>query len=75
MNDADRYLKIVEWSDEDRCFIGSCPDLVIGGCHGNDPRVVFDELCRIVEESVAIYKPTVVLPNLMRGDLVNALQR
>jgi hypothetical protein len=22
---ARRYLKVIEWSDEDRCFIGSAP--------------------------------------------------
>ena len=24
---ADRYRKIVYWSDEDQCFIGMCPEL------------------------------------------------
>jgi hypothetical protein len=23
---AARYIKYVDWSDEDRCFIGRCPD-------------------------------------------------
>ena len=44
MNTADHYTKIVEWSDEDGCFIGRCPELIYGGCHGDDPRKVFDEL-------------------------------
>ena len=56
MNPADRYAKLVEWSDEDGCFIGSCPQLFYGGCHGSDPRRVFDELCQIVEETVGLYK-------------------
>lgn len=76
MTDADRYVKLVEWSDEDGCFIGSCPELFYGGCHGTDARVVFDELCRIVEEIVCIYreegKP---LPPPMTGrQFVNAMQ-
>lgn len=34
MNTGDKYVKLVEWSDEDGCFIGSCPELFSGGCHG-----------------------------------------
>ena len=56
MNDSARYAKIVEWSDEDNCFAGSCPGLVFGGCHGNDERAVFAELCEIVEETIDLYK-------------------
>ncbi len=56
MNEAARYLKIVEWSDEDGCFVGSCPELLYGGCHGQDERAVFDELCQVVEETVEIYR-------------------
>ncbi len=48
-----RYLKIVEWSDEDRCFVGRCPGLFFGGCHGSDETEVYRELCGIVEEHVA----------------------
>ncbi len=28
---AARYAKFVEWSDEDQCFIGRCPELMAGG--------------------------------------------
>ncbi|MCX7099021.1 MAG: type II toxin-antitoxin system HicB family antitoxin [Methylococcales bacterium] len=49
------YLKVVEWSDEDGCFIGSCPDLFYGGCHGDDEKQVFAELCQLVEETIACY--------------------
>jgi len=55
MSDADRYAKIVYWSEEDQCFIGCCPRLVIGGCHGDDPKTVFAELCEIVDEAVELY--------------------
>jgi predicted RNase H-like HicB family nuclease len=76
MNKGDKYVKIVEWSDEDACFIGSCPELFYGGCHGIDARGVFDELCQIVEETIILYeqegKP---LPNPMSGkEFVNAMQ-
>jgi predicted RNase H-like HicB family nuclease len=56
MSDAARYVKIVEWSDEDQCFVGSCPGLIYGGCHGDDEQAVFAKLCQIVEEAVELYK-------------------
>ena len=52
MRDSARYVKIVEWSDKDGCYVGSAPGLVYGGCHGNDEKAVFDELCQIVEETI-----------------------
>jgi predicted RNase H-like HicB family nuclease len=56
MNKTARYVKIVEWSDEDNCFIGRCPGLFYGGCHGEDERAVFCELCEIVEETIELYE-------------------
>jgi len=38
MTDSARYAKIVEWSEEDQCFVGSSPGLIYGGCHGQDGR-------------------------------------
>ncbi len=55
MKTSNHYVKIVEWSDEDQCFIGSCPSLFYGGCHGNDEKEVFSELCQIVDENIALY--------------------
>ncbi|MFA6243291.1 MAG: type II toxin-antitoxin system HicB family antitoxin [Candidatus Hydrogenedentales bacterium] len=55
MKDSARYVKIVEWSDEDQCYVGSSPGLVYGGCHGDDEKQVFDELCEIVEEAISLY--------------------
>lgn len=55
MKDADRYLKIVAWSVEDACYVGSCPGLMFGGCHGNNEQLVFAELCQIVDEIIALY--------------------
>ena len=49
------YAKIVEWSEEDQCYVGSCPGLFYGGCHGDDEKKVFIELCRIVEDIVETY--------------------
>ena len=56
MNESARYVKIVEWSDTDQCFMGSCPGLLYGGCHGDDEKEVFAELCDIVEEAIELYK-------------------
>ncbi len=56
MSQAAKYVKIVEWSDEDNCFVGSCPGLFYGGCHGNDEQAVFAELCRIVEDTLTQYQ-------------------
>ena len=50
------YVKIVEWSDEDQCYVGSCPGLFYGGCHGDNEQAVFSELCRIVEETIELYR-------------------
>ncbi len=55
MKESTRYVKIVEWSDEDGCYVGSSPGLLLGGCHGNDERQVFEQLCQIVEETIELY--------------------
>jgi predicted RNase H-like HicB family nuclease len=51
-----RYAKVVEWSEEDQCFVGSAPGLFYGGCHGDDERQVINDLCRIVDDVVALYQ-------------------
>jgi predicted RNase H-like HicB family nuclease len=56
MKNSKRYVKIVEWSSEDKCFVGSCPGLFYGGCHGSDEKNVFTELCDIVDETIELYK-------------------
>lgn len=56
MKDSARYAKIVEWSEEDGCYVGSAPGLVYGGCHGDNEQAVFAELCDIVEEAIELYR-------------------
>ncbi len=56
MKDSARCAKIVEWSDEDQCYVGSVPGLILGGCHGLDEKEVFAELCEIVEEAIDLYR-------------------
>ena len=52
MKDSAKYAKVVEWSEEDQCYVGSAPGLILGGCHGDDEKQVFEELCLIVEEAI-----------------------
>jgi predicted HicB family RNase H-like nuclease len=56
MKNADKYLKIVEWSEEDRCYVGTCPGLLQGGVHGKDEAKVYAELCQAVEEALDLYR-------------------
>lgn len=76
MKESARDSKIVEWSEEDQCYIGSAPGLILGGCHGSDEKEVFAELCEIVEEAIALYRADAKpLPPPTAGrDLANKIQ-
>ena len=76
MKDSAKYVKIVEWSDEDHCFGGSAPGLLYGGCHGDNEKAVFDELCGIVDEAIEVYlKEGKPLPPATSGrDYANRMQ-
>jgi len=56
MKKSDLYKKIIVWSEEDNCFIGTCPELMDGGIHGKDALKVFKELGVAVDEVIEIYK-------------------
>ena len=56
MKKRNRYLKIIEWSDEDQCYIGRAPGLMFGGVHGKSERRVYQKLCDIVDEWIKIYE-------------------
>jgi hypothetical protein len=56
MKKSDRYLKIVEWSEKDRCYVGRAPGLMLGGVHGNNEVKVYEELCHVIEEWIKIYE-------------------
>lgn len=71
------WANIIEWSDEDQCYVSSAPGLILGGCHGDDEQAVFEELCQIVEAAIELYerdgKP---LPPPTSGrDFGNRMQR
>ena len=54
MKIEDRYLKFVLWSEEDRCYVGHCPDLFPWGgvCHGSTEEETFHQLCVLAREEV-----------------------
>lgn len=53
MIESAKYIKIVEWSDADGCFIGYCPGIIGPCCHGNNEVEVYQQLCEIVDELLA----------------------
>ncbi len=56
MKTSAKYLKIVEWSEEDQLFIGQCPGIIGPCCHGDDEAEVYKELCTIVDEWIKVYQ-------------------
>ncbi|GFO56016.1 hypothetical protein GMSM_30230 [Geomonas sp. Red276] len=56
MGKQDKYLKIVEWSEEDGCYVGTCPGVIYGGVHGEDETQVYRELCDAVAEAIELYE-------------------
>lgn len=46
----------VRWSEEDRVYVGYCPDLFPAGgvCHGATPVDAYSKLCEIVEDAVTV---------------------
>jgi predicted HicB family RNase H-like nuclease len=56
MKKKDHYLKIVEWSEEDQCYVGSIPGWIGKCCHGDDEEGVYRQLCQILDEWIEIYE-------------------
>lgn len=56
MKKSDAYLKLVEWNEEEQCYIGSAPPIIGPCCHGTDEAKVYRELCRVVDEWVEIHE-------------------
>ena len=76
MKDSAKYAKIVEWSEEDQCYVGSAPGLLFRGCHGDNEKEVFEELGLIVGETIELYrKDNKPLPPATSGhDFANRMQ-
>ncbi len=71
MKDVARYVKIVEWSEDDQAFVGWCPGIIGPCCHGDDEVDVYRELCQIVEEWIEIAsKDGTPLPPATAGYLI-----
>jgi predicted HicB family RNase H-like nuclease len=51
---SDPYLKVVEWSKEDGCYVGTAPGLILGGVHGKNETKVFQELVQVCEEAIRL---------------------
>ena len=56
MKKSNQYLKIVEWSEEDQCYIGRAPGLAFGGVHGKNEKKVYEKLCDLADEWIHIYE-------------------
>jgi predicted RNase H-like HicB family nuclease len=68
MTDSARYIKIVEWLEDDGLFVGQCPGLVGPCCHGPDEAEVYRELCQVVDEWIAqLHKEGRPLPPATAG--------
>lgn len=50
------YLKIVRWSDEDNCYVGSIPDLCGDCCHADTQLETYQHLIEIEADWIEIYK-------------------
>ena len=56
MNESANDIKIVEWSDEDQCFVGQRPGIIGPCCNGDNEREVYAELWDIVDEWLLLLK-------------------
>ena len=56
MKNRDKYLKIVEWSEEDKCYVGSVPGWIGNCCHGDNEEEVYHKVGEILDEWIEIYK-------------------
>ena len=45
-------LQIVEWSEEEKCYIGTVPGLISGIIHGDSEIGVYKELIETVEQTI-----------------------
>lgn len=53
---AESYSHVIEWSDKDCCYIGRCPELFFGGCHGENEEAVHAQLDEIIVDVIADYE-------------------
>jgi predicted RNase H-like HicB family nuclease len=56
MKATDIFHRWVSWSEGDQCYVGYCPDLFLGGVHGDDPIEVARELQSVIDEWEEIFE-------------------
>lgn len=56
MKKRDQYLRVVEWSEEDKCYIGRIPGLALGGVHGKNEAKVYEKLSGLIDEWIKIHE-------------------
>lgn len=56
MKTRNQYVRVVEWSEEDQCFIGRVPGLALGGVHGKNEAKVYEQLSALVDEWIEIHE-------------------
>ena len=56
MKKPDPYQRVVVWSDEDNLYVGTCPELMLGGVHGDNIFEVLKELNEVIEEVIELYE-------------------
>ena len=61
MKKKDYYLKIVEWSDEDQCYVGSIPGWIGKCCHGDNEEEVYHEYVKYLKNGLIFIKKTICL--------------
>ena len=54
MKPEDQYLKFVRWEEEDRLYVGYCPDLFPWGgvCHAATEEEAYRQVCALVQREV-----------------------
>lgn len=50
---AQQFTRIIQWSDEDACYIGSLPEIAPNCCHGDTISEIVAQLDDIAEISLA----------------------
>jgi hypothetical protein len=56
MKPSDRYLKIVEWSKDEKCYIGKAPALMSGIIRGDTQIGVYRKLIETAEQTVRLFQ-------------------
>jgi hypothetical protein len=73
---SDGHGRCACWHAEHRATSNVRNTFLYGGCHGSDEKAVFEELCQVVEEAIALYhKDGKALPPQTSGrDYANKMQ-